>query len=62
MTIANDVLISNLQRRYDSFVSLPEKGFFLGIANYVKYIVDTPEFGPVIRSIKKEQLEDEKNF
>lgn len=53
-------LISNLQRRYDSFVALPEKGFFSGIADYVKYLDESKEFEPVMKLIKKKQVEDEK--
>lgn len=46
-------LHTNLQRRFESFTKLSERGFFLGIAYYVQYIDETSDFEPILLSIKK---------
>jgi hypothetical protein len=46
-----------LQRQYDSFVNLNEKGFFLGLADYVKFIVEIP---PLFQIVENFILEEEK--
>lgn len=56
------MLRDNLQRRFESFVKLPEKGFFLGIADYVQYIEVTPNFEPILLSIKRLREQDEQKL
>jgi hypothetical protein len=46
-----------LQRQYDSFVNLNGKRFFLGLADYVKFIVEIP---PLFQIVKNFILEEEK--
>jgi hypothetical protein len=46
-----------LQRQYDFCVSLDEKGFFLGLADYVKFIVETP---PLVQIVENFILEEHK--
>lgn len=50
--IEPSVLHTNLQRRFESFTKLSERGFFLGIADYVQYIDETPDFEPILLSQK----------
>lgn len=50
MTITT--LISNLTSRYNSFINLPEREFFLGIANYVKYFDEIPELGNIKHRVR----------
>lgn len=54
----NDFL--QLQERYKAIKDEPEKGFFLGIADYVKHIAEHPGLDAVTGSIKKVQVKDEK--
>lgn len=55
-------LIANLQRRYDSFISLPLQGFFIGIADYVQYILNNPVFKPIILEIQEEKIKFTENI
>ena len=56
------VLHTNLQRRFESFTKLSERGFFLGVADYVQYIDETPEFEPILLSIKKLREQNEQKL
>lgn len=49
-------LIANLQRQYDSIIGLPEKSFFLGVADYVKYILESSSLNKIIKTITKQQV------
>lgn len=51
----------NLERDYKSFIDQTDNwNFFLGLAYYVDYILETPETKKVIDSIVKERLDEEK--
>lgn len=51
-----------LRERYESIKDEPEKGFFLGIADYVKHIAEHPGLDAIAASIKEVQREDEKEI
>lgn len=55
-TPAYSTIISNLETRYKNLEGLSEREFFIGIADYMKYIEDTPEFTPIIESIQQERV------
>jgi len=61
-TVENSVYKSNIQRKFDSFINKAEKGFFLGIADYVKYIYETPELGFLIELFKSKALKGKKDL
>lgn len=69
-TVSSISVIANLQRQYDSIIGLPEKPFFLGVAAYVKYILEASSLNKVIKSITKRRAaveskklnDDELNF
>jgi hypothetical protein len=50
--------IRDLERRYTSFEKLTEKGFFLGIADYVKYVAETPSLDLIAQKIRQQEAED----
>lgn len=61
----NKVTISNfmaLNDRYLSIKDAPEKAFFLGIADYVKYIAETPALDAIAATIKDLEKNDEKDI
>lgn len=51
-----------LRERYESIKDEPEKGFFLGIADYVKHIAEHPGLDAIAASIKEQQRADEKKI
>lgn len=53
------LLRENLKLRFDSFINLQDKGFFLGIADYVKYVSKNPRFNGIIAKIDQEREADE---
>lgn len=56
--------IRNLQRILDSFIDLPDKDFFRGIADYIKYIDENDDLEPLVNriiEIMNSQQEDIKN-
>jgi hypothetical protein len=55
-------LLNSLKDRCTSFFDLPEREFFLGIADYIKYIIETPELEKIAQSVKYQQQEDEKRI
>lgn len=55
----NSDIISNLKDKYKFLVNLPEKNFFICIADYIDYINETPELSSIIESIWQERVEDE---
>lgn len=57
-----DDLIESLQRQYEGFIKLPEKGFFLGIADYVKFIDENPGFEKILQVINEFKLGDTKQL
>jgi len=50
-----------LQERYDSIKNEPEKAFFLGIADYVKFISESPGLDAIAASVKKMEKDDEQD-
>lgn len=44
-------IINELDRQYNIVISLPEKAFFVGIANYVKTVTDNSELTPIINEL-----------
>lgn len=54
-------VIKNLERYYQSFVGQErEWEFFLGLADYVKYVLETPETNKILESIVQKRLNAEK--
>ncbi len=51
--------IQKLERLYASFFNLPERGFFLGIADYIKYVVETESLDKEAQKIKEQKGQDE---
>lgn len=45
----------SLLRKYSSIINLPEKGFFQGIADYIKYLDDMTDIDSLVFSIVEEQ-------
>ena len=43
--------VRNLQRIYDSYIDLPQKDFFRGVADYVLYIDENDELEPLVKRI-----------
>ena len=43
--------VLNLQRIYDSYIDLPQKDFFRGVADYVLYIDENDELEPLVKRI-----------
>ncbi len=43
----------NLQRIYNSFIDLPQKDFFRGIADYVQFIDETEDMEPLVKRISE---------
>ena len=54
--LQNSDLIEILQRRFNSFISLPDSGFFLGIADYMQYILNNSIFESTIAKIQEEKF------
>ncbi|GIW59222.1 MAG: hypothetical protein KatS3mg087_0288 [Patescibacteria group bacterium] len=50
--------INNLERRFNSFKDLPEKGFYLGIADYIKYIIETSALDSIAMIIIEDREQD----
>ena len=55
-------LLSSLQQRYDGFIKAPEREFFIGIADYIKYIAEIPELEAIASQIKNIQRSDEEKI
>lgn len=51
-----------LQRQYNSFVNLDERNFFLGLADYVKFIIETPDLASMVNNILGEKKKDTEEF
>ena len=60
--LTNSDLAESLQRKLSGFINLPEKGFFLGIADYIKYIDENQSCEPILQGIKKQRAEDEEKL
>lgn len=52
----------NLERRYLSFKDLPEKGFFIGLADYVEYIEKTPVLEQIMSLIHAQKARDQEKL
>ncbi|MBI2019053.1 hypothetical protein HYS95_00095 [Candidatus Daviesbacteria bacterium] len=50
-SLTNSELVGSLEFKFNSFKDLPEKGFFLGIADYIKFIDENPGFEEIISAI-----------
>jgi hypothetical protein len=44
----NEYLTKQLERRYNSLINLDIKGFFTGLADYVKFIIETPKLISIV--------------
>jgi len=56
-------LRKRLERRYHSFLDLDEAGFFRGVADYVKAILESPVFQKIIETdVEQERLKDRAAF
>ncbi len=60
--LTNSDLVESLQRKLNSFASLPEKGFFLGIADYIKFIDENSGFEEIISTIDGFRARDKTKF
>jgi hypothetical protein len=49
--LTNSDLVESLERQYSNLIKLPEKGFFLGIGDYVKFIDENSGFKLIISTI-----------
>lgn len=49
--LTNSDLVESLERKYTNFIGLPEKGFFYGISDYLKFIDENPGFEEVVSTI-----------
>jgi len=47
-----------LNRQYSSLLTLPEKAFFVGLANYTKSIQDEPDLSDIRKSLSRKALSD----
>lgn len=49
--LTNSDLVESLQRQYNNLINLSEKGFFLGIADYVKFVDENSGFKEILSAI-----------
>jgi hypothetical protein len=63
MSIENDYLIKQLERRYNSLTNLDIRGLFIGLADYVKFVIETPKLISIVDTyILEEKRRDTKKF
>jgi hypothetical protein len=63
MSTENDYLIKQLERRYSSFTNLDIRGFFIGLADYVKFVIETPKLISIVDTyILEEKMKDTQKF
>jgi hypothetical protein len=63
MSTENDYLIKQLERRYNSLTNLDIRGFFIGLADYVKFVIETPKLISIVDTyILEEKRGDTKKF
>jgi len=48
--------------RYKEIKDLPEKGFFLGIADYIEFILESPGLDAIVSGIKEIEKKEEKTL
>jgi hypothetical protein len=63
MSTENDYLIKQLERRYNSLANLDVRGFFIGLADYVKFVIEKPKLISIVDTyILEEKRKDTKKF
>jgi hypothetical protein len=63
MSTENDYLIKQLERRYNSLTNLDIRGFFIGLADYVKFVIEKPKLISIVDTyILEEKRKDTKKF
>ncbi len=56
--MASNQLSGDLTRQYQTIISLPEKAFFVGLANYVRSVLDNPDLDSIRAELSQKALSD----